>query len=283
MSQEKKSFSDIVHSSSQFIEKYIKEILAIFVVIIFATSGLVFKKNYDRGNEEEAFSELYAVTQVYDEKKADFNTAKEEAEKAKQPPAKLGDKADPVVPEKKKNLKAATGDLTQDYGDIVTKLEDFISKNPQRNASGEAALILSEIYTEYKMYDKGAEALTKTLKEWKNKNILYYVMELRAGDLFASANQCEKAVPHWQAVADSKSFVADQAQLKLGVCLQQVGRIDEAKIWFEKIKTASPNSTEGFNAKRYLRYLEFKSKTPSDSSSENKAQQKEASSKETPS
>lgn len=279
MSQEKQPWDihDIAHTTGKFLETHIVKILVVFAVVIVGASAMIFKKNMDRKNEAAAFGELYAITKIYDEKKADFNTAKEEQEKAKQPPAKAGDKAEAPAPEKKKDLKTASGDITTDYGDVVSQLEAFVGKNSGKNASGEAALILSEIYTEYKQFEKGAESLVNALKDWQHKNILYYVMELRAGDLLASSNNCKDAVSHWQIVADSKSFVADQAQLKLGVCLQQIGRVDEAKNWFEKIKTDSPNSTEGFNAKRYLRYLDFKQKAPAaENKGEGKAQKEKS-------
>ena len=65
---------------------------------------------------------------------------------------------------------------------------------------------------------------------------------MRSGDLWASAGQCDKAVSHWQVVAESENFIQKQAQLKLGVCLQEMGKVDQAKTWFEKIKANTPNS-----------------------------------------
>ena len=166
----------------------------------------------------------------------------------------------------------ATGDINKDYPQVVKDLEAFLKANLGRNASGEAALSLSEIYAEYNQAEKGAKAVGLALSQWKNKNVLYYVMQMRSGDLWATVNQCDKAVPYWQVVANSESFIAQQAQLKLGVCLQEIGKIEEAKKWFEKIKAKAPNSTEGFSAKRYIRFLEFKTKTSSDVGAD-KAQQ----------
>lgn len=259
MSQKENKEFDILELASQvskFIEKNFKFFLGLFVGLIVAGSVWSMMSSAAKAEQEQAFGELYKITKTYSEKKENFAEAKREKESKNK---NTGDK-DQVKTEDKKGLKEATGDLQKDYGDEVTKLEAFLKANLGKNASGEAALVLSEIYDEYKQPQKGAEALAMALSKWSEQNVLYYVMQMRTGDLWASVNECEKAVTSWQAVAGSKSFIAKQAQLKLGVCLQQIGRMDEAKKWFQQIANDENKSSESFSAKRYLRYLEFKSK-----------------------
>ncbi len=243
---------DIATKASQWIELHFKKLLILFAVVIMTMSAWLYKQSVDRQNELLAFNDLYSVTKVYEERKTDFDQAKEASEQK--------DKKDTPVQTPKA---LASGDITKDYGDIIEKLQKFIEQNPGKNAVGEAALILSEIYAEYKMPDKGAATIESVLKNFESKNILLSVLQMRGGDLYALSNQCEKAVSLWELVAQSESFIKDQAQLKLGVCLEQIGKIDEAKKWFEKLSSQSPNSTEGFSAKRYLRFLEFKSRNGS--------------------
>ena len=133
----------------------------------------------------------------------------------------------------------------------------------------------AEAVFKYKMQEKGAEALSKVLKDWADEDVLFFVMQMRAGDLWASVDKCDQATSYWQKVASSENFMSQQAQVKLGVCLQNIGRYDEAKAWFQKIKAKSPNSVEGFNAKRYLRYIEFKSNHKDSLPESSKAQQKD--------
>ena len=160
-----------------------------------------------------------------------------------------------------KPLDLPTGEVKQDYPQIIKSLEAFLNHNMGRNASGEGALLLSEIYAQYDMMGEGAQWLEKVLQEWGDQNIFYFVLQMRAGDLWAKANDCQKALPHWEVVAQSSSFIAPQAQLKLGVCSGQLERLDQARHWFEKVQARNPNSSEAFMAKRYLRFLDFKSKT----------------------
>lgn len=267
MSEKKNEFDilELANQTSKFIETNFKAFMAVFIVALVAGSGWAVKKSMDRATEMEAFDSLYAITKDYQKKKADFQKAKDDK----------AQKEDPKNKDKKTedaHLSLSTGDMTKDYGPEVEKLTAFLNSNPSRNASGEAALILSEIYEEYKMAEKGAEVLANTLKNWSEKNVIYFVMQMRAGDLWASSGNCEKATANWQVIANSDSFVKNQAQLKLGVCLQELGRLSEAKTWFETIEKDAPNSAEGFSAKRYLRFIEFKSKNDLDSGN-NKAQQ----------
>lgn len=237
--------------ASRFLELHFKKILAAFALIIIASSLWAYKKSVDRQRETAAFSELFEITKEYETIKTKFADAQEPAD------PKKDEKGNPLeAPAKQK----PSGDLGKDYGSVVPDLEQFLDSAEGRNASAEAALILSEIYEEYGQPLKGAEALSKVAKKLKHQNILHEVVSMRAGDLWATEKNCDKALTFWAPLAEKSGFISEPAQLKMGVCLQEVGRLDEAKKWFEKLRANSPNSVEGFNAKRYLRFLEFKTK-----------------------
>ena len=253
MSKESKEFDilEFAGKATTIIEKNFKAILGVFAVAVIAGSAFVMMKNSQASAEKESFDKLFAVTKVYFEKKADFAKADAPADKNKKPA------------DKKEEMPAkATGDLDKDYGEVVAKLETFLKSNKGTNASAEAALILSDIYSEYKKPDQAAAVLENTIKASSGSGLLFEIMSLRAGDLSAMTD-CNKAVTYWQKIANSQSFVAQQARLKLGICFQQLGRISEAKTWLSKVMEEAPeDSTESFNASRYLRYLEFKNKLP---------------------
>ena len=274
MSDNKKDFDilDFATQTGKIIEDNFKVVVGLCGAALVAGSIFAYMKSAEKSRQEAAFTTLFETTKVYNEKKEKFDEAK--AEKEKKATAK-NDNKDSKKEEPKKNLVEATGDLEKDYGEVVKGLENFITSNTDTNAAGEAVLTLSEIYEEYKMPEKGAEALDKVLAKWSDKNVLYFVMQMRAGDLWAMAKQCDKSVSYWQKVADSDSFVAEQSQLKLGVCLQSIGRLDEAKQWFEKIQSKNPNSAEGFSAKRYLRFIEFQRKTGEGKEDSSKAQKED--------
>lgn len=243
---------DFTSQATKIIEKNFKAILIVFVVAVIGGSAYVLKKKADAANEMEAFNKLYGITKIYQSKKADFEEAKAQDSKKK--------KQDKKESTPEKVLVKPSGDMTSDYGEVVSQLEGFISSEKGTNASGEAALVLSEIYEEYKQPEKAAAAISTALTSWDDKGLLYQVLNVRAGDMWAANNNCEKAVEYWKKIANNDNFVSQQAQLKLGVCFQELGKLDEAKTWLNKVNSKTPDSTEGFNAKRYLRYIQFKNK-----------------------
>jgi predicted negative regulator of RcsB-dependent stress response len=243
---------EIATTANKWIESHFKILLGVFVACVVAGSVWSFTESSKAAKQREAFTKLYAITKVYEQKKSDFEKAKEQAEQ-KEANKKTEESEEPLVQK--------TGELEKDYPEIAQKLEDFVLQNPGTNAAGEAALTVADLYAEYKMNDKGAEVLKKALAQWKGQDLIFNVMHMRAGDLQAEASQCDKAITHWEVIAKAESFLSRSAQLKMGVCLQKLGRVDEAKSWFSQIKDKDPDSTEGFSASRFLRFLNFKSKT----------------------
>lgn len=274
MSQNKNEWDILSFAAlaSKAIETHFKKILVLFGALIITGAVWSYMSSVEQAKQKESFQNLFEVTKVYEKKKQGFDEAKEQEEQKKR--EKKDDKktAKKVEADKaaEKAAKMPTGDLEKDYGAVVKDLHQFVANNSETNAAGEAALTLSEIYEDYDQGKKGAEVLSEVLKKRHQKDVLYFVMQMRAGDLWASARQCDKAVSYWQVVAEAESFVSQQAQLKLGVCLQELGRLDEAKSWFEKIKLKDPNSAEGFSAKRYIRFLQFKKQNKIQNTSEQK-------------
>ena len=229
----------------------LKKFFCIFFAVVVGIGFFVFMNFLERQREQKSFDELFKITSVYREKKENFKKALE----------KKVEKSDSDKEEKKQKPDPPSGDLSQDYGDEVTKLEAFLKENPDRRAAVEAALLLSEIYLKYKMEDRAIETLDFILGSWKGGDLLYHIMHMRLGNLWASrVDGCKKAVFHWRIVGESQSFMSARAQSQMGFCLQKMGRFEEAKTWFEKIEMKSPESPEALNVKRYLRFLKFQSR-----------------------
>ena len=246
MANEKKSIFDLLELSNKataFIEKNFKVGLLLAVIGIACSAAWVGMKNVEANKEEKAFASLFAITNEYNTRKENFDKAKSDKKEEKK--------------EKQEELAKASGDLEKDYGDITKKLEGFLASNKNMQASGEAALTLSSIYQEYDKTDQAAQSLSQTLKDWTRKGLLTEIMQMRAGDLWSMANQCEKAILHWKVLASSNSFLSAQAQLKLGLCFQKTGDRAQAKSWLQKVTSKSAKIPAGFSAKKYLRYIDF--------------------------
>ena len=235
---------------SKFIEAHFKKALVIFFVAVIGAGLFIYMGGVNRREEQKSFNELSKITKVYKEKKENFKKALE-AE---------NEKSDSKKPEEKKDLPLPSNDLARDYGDEVTGLETFLKQNSGRGAAVEAVLILSEIYSKYKMNEKAIQVLDITLKSWPDKNFFHYIIRMRLGNLWAGmTGGCEKALSHWKVVGEGENFMTVQAQLQVGFCFQKIGKFEEAKTWFKKIETDSLQSSEAFSAKGYLRFLNFQS------------------------
>ena len=122
-------------------------------IIAFVTIGLGASiASYLSEKKEISQQEKYFLLErAYTDKKASF----EEAERAAQ--AASQDKKAPTPDASKK----ATGDLTKDYGTVVTDFENFVNENPKTQAAQMAALNLTDLYGEYKNPDAALAILQK--------------------------------------------------------------------------------------------------------------------------
>lgn len=280
MSDNKKNY-DVLEFSNQaklFIEKYFKIGLALAVVGIACSAAWVGMTKMETQKEQESFTALFAITDEY-------NTLKEGFEKAKAPkdPKAQKEKKEESKTASEEPVKKATGDIDKDYGEVVQKLENFLKSQKGMQASGEAALVLSEIYEDHGKKEQAANVVSQTLQSWKGEGrLLGQIMQMRAGDLWSMNNQCDKAVTHWEKLANRESFLSSQAQLKLGLCYQKLGKIDLARTWLQKVTSKNAESPAGFSAKKYLRYLDFeknlkKEKAAGKTADEEKNKQEKAS------
>ena len=240
-------------SVSKVIEANFKQIVAVLVIAVLGGSGWVLMGKMETAKQHDAFSKLYAITKVYDQKKQDFAEAKadKEADVTDKDPKKDQTKDDKVLVE-------ASGDLAKDYPNTPEALEKFVSENIGLNASGEAALTLSELYEEYEKNDEAIAIIEKALNGLSGENLIVEVLSMRAGDLLAMKGDCQKAVGYWQKIEKAGSFMSSASQLKAGACFLNKGQVDQAKVWLEKAQSKNPESPEAYSAKRYLRYLRFK-------------------------
>ena len=259
---------------SHQVEKYWKPVLAILVVGIIGFSAVMGMKQVTASGEKKAFTSLYSVTQIYQKRKKEFAEAEAEEKSAasegkdKNKPA--NDEDTPKVAKQK-----ASGDLTKDYGDIIEKLQAFLQATPSKQATGEAALTLAEIYQEYDETQKAAEVVAGVADRWQDKGLLFLVLNMRAGDLMSMSDKCDQAITYWNKLSGSKNFLRNDALLKSGLCHQKLGNLDKAKSLYQQIVALNPTGAAANplnplagggepqasqNAQKFLRFLQFQEK-----------------------
>ena len=273
---------------SNYVEKYWKVVLGVILVGVGGFSVVLGMKKAKANGEKEAFVQLYAITEIYETRKKEFDEAKaeEEAKKAeaKNPKAKKDDKKTAEKKEEPPKQKAS-GDMDKDYGDVVEKLQAYIQKTPDKKATAEAALTLSSIYSEYEEKEKAAEVVSKVADKWNQSDLISLVLNMRAGDLWSMVDKCDRAVTYWTKISGGKNFLREDALLKSGLCQQKLGNLEKAKSLYQQVIALSPLKASAAdpsnpfaamnqpqtsqNAQKFLRFLQFQEKLGKGEQSQN--------------
>ncbi len=163
--------------------------------------GISAKSYLDEKAENEIQSQYFRVEKTFLEKKSEYLSAGQP-----QPPVAKGQTA-PPVPAK------ATGDLSKDYGTVPQDFMSVIAKAPKSKAAQMAALNLSDLQVEYKMFNEAKETLGKVKAD--GTDLLSAMVLVQLGTLQADQKDCAAAVSTWQKVIASSSAKALHSSAKL--------------------------------------------------------------------
>ncbi len=224
-----------------------KLVLGMMGGLIVAGGGFALWDYVKQQNEIKLQSEYFQLEKLYLDKKTKFDQA--EAEKKNQAALPKDQKQD----EKKA---AATGDLNQDYGDIVTRLETFVDKNPKSVSAKMAALNLSELYTKYQKPEQSLNVLNK-VKDQK-KDLLSGLVKDQLATTYANKNDCQTAVSLWKDITTSATyeFLHPSAKVKAALCYESLKDIQSAKKLLEEVMLNNSDSSAAKNAAKYLQLIE---------------------------
>ncbi len=243
------------------------------IAFILLGAGITFLKFTKDKKETSIQEQYYSFEKQYLEKKQKFeqsetqieslkNTAagstKTEAKAdAKNKNAKNKKQAEPPAPE---NI--ATGDLTKDYGAILTGLKDIIAAAPSSKGAKMAALNISEIQAKYKNIDQALESLNKV--DSQDKDLLSAMIKVQLGTILADKQDCAAAIKSWDQVLANKSaeFIHSAVKLKKGLCYEVLNDTKLAGELYAQVKEESKgegkDSALGKSAEKYLRLLKSK-------------------------
>jgi predicted negative regulator of RcsB-dependent stress response len=167
--------------------------------------------------------------------------------------------------------KPTTEQLKTTFAPSVEKLQTFIKANEGLQPAVEAALLVSEITSEYLQYDEGVQALQTAIKDFDRKNFLYGVAGSELGGLLAKADKCNEATQVWEKViaVPEQAYLADQLRLKAGVCYQKLHMYDKAEQLYNQVVKNGAESSNGRMAKKFLLYIKYvKSKAGNEKTSD---------------
>ncbi len=243
-------FLQTMETSVSFLEKY-KVLLGVAVVLLVTGSFVrLAVDHFHEQTELKGADALYAVEAGYLKLREGFERAKMEA--IAPIPPKPDEKKEPTV--------LATGDLTKDYGSSVSGLEQVVHDHPQTAGGAQAALLLSELYLEYKQPEKALPPLEKVSEHLNKKGMLYGLVHMMHGTVLATQGNCAAAVDQWQAVVSSEAsqHLHPDALLKSGICYESLKQNDKAMAAYQRLMSEFVESTAAQTAKTLLRVLNLR-------------------------
>ncbi len=251
------AFLHTMETSVSFLEKY-KILLGVTLGLLIV--GTVVRLTFDHFQERtelKGADALYSVEAGFLKAREGFERAKMEA-MAPTPPKsdeKPEDKKEPNVP--------ATGDLEKDYGASVAGLEQVVKDHPNTGGGAQAALLLAEVYLEYKQPEKALPPLEKVESHLNKSGMLYGLVHMMHGTILATVNNCASAVQKWEAVVgnEASKHLHPDALLKSGICYESMKQNDKAMAAYQRLMSEYVDSTAAQTAKTLLRVLNLQQNT----------------------
>ena len=234
--------------------KLVVSAIAVFIIVGLGVSLTgYFSEKKETGIQEKYFG----LEKSYSETKAGF----EQAERSETAAALAKDKKASAAPAGKK----ASGDMTKDYGSVITGFEALINEAPQTKGAQMAALNVSDIYMTYKKYDEALNALNRVEKGLSHSGLLTALVLEQMATVYADKSDCKTAISKLEEIVKMKAlaFAHDEAKLRMGLCYEALSDSNQAeKMYTEVSRQGDPanggDSAAAHEADKYLRLLKAK-------------------------
>lgn len=206
-------------------------------VIAFSSLGYVIYGQVKRGAQMKIQDQYYLIEKDYVKIKTDFDDAErqiqQEAAKAADKNKKASKKDDAPKPDPKKQ---ATGDLDKDYGTVVGRFVELHTANPKLVPGKVTALVLADIYWEYKKLDLASQVLEKSL-ESSPKTLVDYMILKKWSATQLSLGQFNQVIKKNQSVMSSSKypFMNSYFKLQAGLAYEGLKQWDQAEAQYKDV------------------------------------------------
>ncbi len=231
-------------------------LIGLFLLIGLGITGFQYVSD---SKETKAQEQYYSIEKIYFEKKGQFEQAnRQEQQKVNaQKDKNAKTKAEPT-PENTQTK--ATGDLAKDYGSIETDLKDVFAKHPATQGAAMAALLLTDLYIEYKQPAQALDLL-KNMKPQAG-SMMDSLATMQLGNVYALNSDCQNAITTWAGLLQKKqlAYLHEELKLRTAQCQIQLGQTVEAEKSLAELASnkEAMNFTAQREAAKYLRLLRVK-------------------------
>ncbi|OYZ19282.1 MAG: hypothetical protein B7Y39_12155 [Bdellovibrio sp. 28-41-41] len=212
-------------------------ILLLVGVVAFSSLGYVIYGQVKRGAQMKIQDQYYLIERDYVKIKTDFDDAQRQAQ---QEAAKAADKnkkdAKKDIEPKPEPKKQASGDLEKDYGTVVSRFTELHTANPKLVPGKVTALVLADIYWEYKKLDLASQVLEKSL-ESSPKTLVDYMILKKWSATQLSLGQFDQVIKKNQSVMGSSKypFMNSYFKLQTGLAYEGLKQWDQAEAQYKDV------------------------------------------------
>jgi len=263
-------FQDTMINLWAWLEKHSASVVGIVVLLFLGGIVTVIVGWYGRHEEHKAQDAFFAVESKYTKIKEGFDRAKMQA--ALPQLAKKDDKKNPAKDKTEDKEKSqdvlASGDLTKDYGTVISDLEGVARQFKGSSAGAQAGILAADVYLNYNQPEKAAAVAEETVNALGDKHLLANLARLQWGSALATKGDCKTAVAVWQPILENKdvAFLQGDASLRSGICYETLNDNVKAMEMYNKVlaeggQGSRQESPSASIAKGLLRALELKTKS----------------------
>jgi predicted negative regulator of RcsB-dependent stress response len=251
------SFSD---KALKWIEDNWAPVGGVFGVLIVAGLGWVGYSQWQGYTERKAAVAIYEVEAKIRDKRDAF--AREEDKRLQELSNALDSKdKNKTLPD----LSPRKIDFDSNFADLARELEKRILDHKNTNAAAVASLNLAGLYLSNKKAEL-ADAFLSKIERAKDPS-LTALLKMQKAIIAMELGDFPRATAGFESlISDRKSeFLHPDALLKLGVCQEKQGQVEDAKGTFERVSTEYADSEAGRSAKAYLRLLQLEAPAKTES------------------
>lgn len=148
--------------------------------------------------------------------------------------------------------------------DSINELNQVMTKFPKSRAAVVAAIELSQAYLDENKGTDAVTAIKKVNPSVSSSDILYGIYKYQLGKALSASGQCDEAVSHLNAIANSNgpaSVFKSGALLQTGLCYESMKQTEKAIEIYERVSKEFSDGASADSARKYLRLLKHNSKS----------------------
>lgn len=165
----------------------------------------------------------------------------------------------PVDPEAADKKKA---DLQpkKDLKPIIEQLKTFAMNNAGERVALQGILSLKPFVGKEMSQKDWADTLEKVLEGADSSSFLTVLVQDEMATALSQSEGCKEAVGIWSGLLNQPESAPFKhgTQLKMGYCYEQLQDFEQAKLQYQSVSDAVPNSMKGQMAKKFLLHLQMK-------------------------